>query len=101
MPQSRRRIPRGECVTGTLGQLEVYLAARLAIKFDEALELWSWMYDVARVLDVEHGRQFDRFAALQRLDRISFGHRVFGLPILVMERQHQIDEFRIGFAALF
>ncbi len=59
------------------------------------------MYDVAGILNVEYRRQFHPFASFQCQDRVPLGHRCFGLPVFVVQRQHQIHKFRIGFAALF
>ncbi len=52
------------------------------------------MHDVARILDIEHGRQLALFAALQRLHRAALEHRLLGLPVLVMQRQHHVHEWR-------
>ena len=35
---------------------QLYLAAGLAIKLDEALKLWARMHDVAGILNIEDGR---------------------------------------------
>src|SRR5205809_954594 len=96
----RARAPRDEALGLTLEQLQLDLAPRLAVLHDEAVEVGAGMRDVAGALEVEHGGQLDPLAAFERLHRVALGHGLFGLPVLIVARQHPIHDLRIRWAAL-
>src|SRR4029453_14823370 len=64
-----------------LVQLELDLAACLAIAGHEAVEVGTWMGDVLGALDVEGRRRLHRLAALEREHRIALRHGGLARPV--------------------
>src|SRR5215467_14073416 len=81
-----------------LEQLQIERAAGLAVLGHEPVEIGPGMGRVLGVLDVEHGRELGLLTALERDDRAALGHGVLGLPVLVVTRQHAVDDLGIRLA---
>ena len=53
-------------------------------KKPHSIEVDTRMNDVVCALNIQRWWQFDPFAAIERQSGIALGHRVLGLPVLVV-----------------
>src|SRR5262249_40354095 len=83
----------------TLEQLELDFASRLSILADEAVEVGARVCEVLGALQIDRRRHLDLLTALERDHRAAFRHRLFGLPVLIVTRQHAIDDLGVRLAA--
>jgi hypothetical protein len=77
-------IPLNETFGLALEECELYLASRLALVLDEAIDVGAGMSLIACALKTDHWRHFNPLTAFKRSHRASLGHRVLGLPVLIV-----------------
>src|SRR5262245_18010859 len=87
----RPGLAHDEALAFTFEQLEVDDATGLPVRGDEAVEMRPRMRQVLRPLQIQHGRELNRLAALERVGRGALGHRLLRLPVEVVAGQHLVD----------
>src|SRR4030095_14567641 len=84
---SRRRrtgISFDETFGLALEECQFYLASCLAVVLDKAIDVGAGMSLIACALKTDYWRHFNSLIAFKRSHRASFGHRVLGLPVLIV-----------------
>src|SRR4029453_12395134 len=84
---SRRRrtgISFDETFGLALEECELYLPACPAVVLDEAIDVGAGMSLIPCALKTDHWRHFNPLTAFKRSHRASLGHRVLGLPVLIV-----------------
>jgi hypothetical protein len=79
-------------------QLQIHRTTRLTVARDEAIEVNARMGYVSGALNIQRRWLVDLLAPLERQHRVALGHRLFGPPVFVVQRQNQVDKFRVWFA---
>src|SRR5690349_5221961 len=92
----RVRVAVDEALRLALVELELDLAARLAIGGHEAVELRTGMRHVLGALEIERGGQEELLAALEGHHGIALGHGRFRAPVRIVMWQHAVDDVGIG-----
>src|SRR5438132_4409574 len=82
----RADLAHDEALTLALEQLEIDHAAGLAIGRHEAVEMGPRMRMIVGALQVQHGRELNLLAALERRCRRALVHRLLGFPVGVAAR---------------
>src|SRR5262244_4486244 len=90
------RVAIDEALRLALVELELDLAARLAVRGHEAVEVRARMRHVLGALEIERGREEELLAALEGHHGIALGHGRFRAPVRVVMRQNAVDHVGIG-----
>src|SRR5882724_11089135 len=85
LSRSRRtRISLDETFRLTLEEHELYSTSCLSVVLNEPVDIRAGMSLIACALKTDHWRHLNPLTAFKRSHRASLGHRVLGLPVLIV-----------------